>query len=196
MPIDTAVVGLIGALVGAGGALSAVLLTHYFTRTREEAKHSRDRELERERWLRDQRQSCYHNAVKYLIRIQAVGAQAKNLTSITLPQDAPPNWYDDIAEANAWLSSLHYFCGDEYHDDIGEVSTDFLNLSNWLIGFRPTGTVSGSEFLHVVAMDGKLDYQEFVDVMNQIQSVISNCARREFKPAPKRNDLSTAVASE
>jgi len=183
--MDTATVGLIGAVLGATGALTAVLLTHHFTQKREESKQVRDQALERERWLRDQRQSCYHNAVKYLIRVRAVGAQAKNTTSITLPQDAPPSWYDDIAEANAWLSSLHYFCGDEYHDDIGEASTDFLNLSNWLIGFRPTGTISGTEFLHIVSAEGNLDYQEFVDYMNQIENVISNSARREFKLGPK-----------
>ena len=118
--MDTATVGLMGALVGAAGALSAVLLTHHFTRKRGEEKQARDHAIERERWLRDQRQICYHNAVKYLIRVRAIGAHAKNTTSIRLPQDAPPSWYDDIAEANAWLSSLLYFCGDEYHDDIGE----------------------------------------------------------------------------
>jgi hypothetical protein len=191
--VDNAVVGLIGALVGATGAMSAVLLTHHFTRTREEAKQVREHALEHERWLRDQRQSCYHNAVKYLIRVRAVGAQAKNVTTVTLPQDAPQNWYDDIAEANAWLSSLHYYCGDEYHDEIGEASVDFLNLSNWLIGFRPTGTISGVEFLHIVSADGRLDYQEFVDFMSQTESVISNCARREFKLGPRQRRIQNAL---
>lgn len=194
--MDTATVGLIGAVLGATGALMAVLLTHHFTQTREVAKQERDQAVARECWLRDQRQSCYHNAVKYLIRVHAVGAQAKNTTSITLPQDAPPSWYDDIAEANAWLLSLHYFCGDEYHDDIGEASSAFLNLSNWLIGFRPTGTISGTEFLHIMSSEGELDYQEFIDYMNQIESVISNSARREFKlgPRPKLPNRSAGEA--
>jgi hypothetical protein len=184
--MDTATVGLIGAALGSTGALAAVLLTHHFTQKREEFKHARDQAVERERWLRDQRQICYHNAVKFLIRVRAVGAQAKNTNSIMLPHDVPTSWYDDIAEANAWLSSLHYFCGDEYHDDIGEASTDFLNLSNWLIGFRPTGTISGTEFLHIVSEEGELDYQEFVDYMNQIENIISNSARREFKLGPRK----------
>ncbi len=185
--MDTAIVGLIGATLGATGALTAVLLTHYFTQKREESKLARDQAAERERWLRDQRQSCYHNAIKYLIRVRAVGAQAKNTTSITLPQDAPPNWYDDIAEANAWLSSLFYYCGDEYHDAVGEASVSFHNLSNWLIGFRPTGTISGTQFLHIVSAEGELDYQEFVDYMRQIENAISTTALREFKLGPRPN---------
>ncbi len=183
--MDTATVALIGTILGASGALTAVFLTHHFTQKREEVKQIRDQAIERERWLRDQRQSCYHNAVKYLIRVRAIGAQANKITSIRLPQDAPSTWYDDIAEANAWLSSLHYFCGDDYHDEIGEAATDFLNLSNWLIGFRPTGRISGTAYLHIVSADGELDYQEFVDYMNQIESVISNTARREFKLGPR-----------
>lgn len=183
--MDAATVGLVGAVIGATGALSAVFLTHHFTKKREEAKQSQEQAQEHARWLRDQKQICYHNAVKYLIRVQAVGAQAKNVATITLPQDAPPNWYDDIAEANAWLSSLHYYCADEYHDEIGEVSMEFANLSNWLIGFRPTGTISETRFLHIVSLEGNLDYQEFVDRMNQIECTVSNCARREFKLGPR-----------
>jgi hypothetical protein len=192
--MDTAIVGLIGASVGTTGALVAVLLTHHFTQKREEARHARERALERERWLRDQKQSCYHNAVKYLIRVTAVGAQAKNVTSITLPQDAPQNWYDDIAEANAWLTSLHYYCGTEYHDEVGEATVTFLNLSNSLIGFRPTGTVSGAKSLHIVSADGRLDYQQFVDLMNQIETVISNCALGEFKLGPLLSNVQTLSA--
>jgi hypothetical protein len=183
--MDTATVGLLGATLGAMGALTAVLITHYLTQKREVSKQVRDQVAERERWLRDQRQTCYHNAVKYLIRVRAVGAQAKKTTPLKLPQDAPQNWYDDIAEANAWLSSLHYFCGDEYHDDIGEASTDFHNLSRWLIGFRPDGMISGTEFLHIVSLNGELDYQEFVDYVSRIESAISNTARREFKLGSK-----------
>lgn len=185
--MDNAIAGLVGTIVGATSAISAVLLTHYFTRTREEAKQVQEHALEHERWLRDQRQSCYHNAVKYLIRVRAVGALANNVTKFTLPQDAPQDWYDDIAETNAWLSSLHYYCGDEYHDEIGEASVDFFNLSNWLIGFRPTGTISGIQFLHIVSKNGRLDYQAFVDFINQTENIISNCARREFKLGPRKN---------
>ncbi|WP_155989724.1 hypothetical protein RG903_01005 [Thermithiobacillus tepidarius DSM 3134] len=183
--MDTATVGLVGAVLGAAGALSTVFLTHRFTQKREEQKYEREREQENDRWLRDQRQTCYHNAVKYLIRVRAIGAYVKNTKTVKLPEDAPLSWYDDISEANAWLTSLHYYCGDDYHDDIGEVSTEFLNLSNWLIGFRPTGTISKKQFLHILSSDGKLDYQEFVDLMLQIENVISNCARQEFKLGPR-----------
>lgn len=183
--MDTAVVGLVGAALGAAGALTAVFLTHHYAQKREERKHAREQEQEKSRWLRDQRQSCYHNAVKYLIRVRAIGAHVKNTGVIKLPEDAPSSWYDDISEASAWLTSLHYYCGDDYHDDIGGASTDFLNLSNWLIGFRPTGTISGKEFLHVLSLEGHLDYQEFIDLMNQIENTISNCARREFKLGPR-----------
>jgi hypothetical protein len=123
--MDTAIIGLIGATLGASGALTAVLLTHHFTQKREESKYTREQVHERSRWLRDQKQNCYHNAVKYLIRVRAIGAQIKNTARIRLPDDVPSSWYDDIAEANSWLSSLHYFCGEDHHDKIGNASADF-----------------------------------------------------------------------
>lgn len=183
--MDAITVGLVSTALGAIITLTTVFLTHHFAQKREEKKCAREQEQEHMRWLRDQRQNCYHNAVRYLIRVCAIGAHVKNTGVIKLPEDAPSSWYDDISEANAWLTSLHYFCGDDYHDDIGEASTDFLNLSNWLIGFRPTGTISGKKFLHILSLEGDLDYQEFVDHMNQIENVISNCARREFKLGPR-----------
>lgn len=185
--MESATIGLLGATLGAVGALSAVFLTHRFTQKREERKHMLEQEHERFRWLRDQRQNCYHNAVKYLIRVRSIGAHIKNTGVIKLPADAPTSWYDDISEANAWLSSLHYYCGDDYHDEIGDASTEFLNLSSWLIGFRPTGTISRKQFIHIISVDGDLDYQEFVDLINQIENTISNCARREFKLGPRRH---------
>jgi hypothetical protein len=56
-----------------------------------------------------------------------------------------------------------------------------------LIGFRPTGNFAMAEFLHILPSDGVLDYQEFVDFMRQIESIVSNCARREFKLDPSAN---------
>lgn len=174
------VVGLIGAVVGAFAALTAVFLTHYFTNRREDERHTREQAAESSRWLREQKQICYHNAVKYLIRVRSIGARANKTLFLCLPDDAPLGWYDDIAEANAWLSSLHYYCGEDQCDVIGETSAEFINLSNWLIGFRPTGIISKNRFLHILSEEGKLDYQGFVDLMNQIENNISNCARREF----------------
>lgn len=183
--MNNAAYGLIGGLLGAVVALITVFLTHHFTQKREEQKYLREREQEKNRWLRDQKQNCYHNAVKFLIRVKSIGAQVKNTKTIRLPEDVPASWYDDIAETNAWLSSLHYYCGEEYYDEIGATSADFLNLSDWLIGFRPTGTISSKRFIHILLPNGLLDYQEFVDHMNQIENTISNCARREFQLGPK-----------
>ncbi|MGA0588644.1 hypothetical protein ACO2Q2_16170 [Dyella sp. KRB-257] len=187
--MDTATAGLIGTAIGASGALTAVFLTHYFTQRRENDRYLREQAQEKSKWLRDQKQTCYHNAVKHLIRVCALGAHVKSNTFIKLPDDAPTTWYDDIAEANAWLTSLHYFCGDYYYDDIGSAATEFLNLSNWLIGFKPTGTRSRTHFLHILSEDGELDYQAFVDFMNQLECTITNCARREFQLGPRHSSL-------
>jgi len=171
---------LIGTIVGALSALLAVFLTHRFSLRREQDRHQRELAAEQDKWLREQKQVCYHNSVKYLLRVRALGARAKNTETIRLPQEAPEGWYDDIAEANAWLSSLHYYCGEEQIDIIGENAVEFENLSSWLIGFRPTGTISSKQFSHIMSSDGRLDYQEFVDLMTSIEVNISNCARREF----------------
>lgn len=171
--------GLAGTIVGALGALLAVFLTHLFSLQRERDRHQRELEVDRDKWLREQKQVCYHNAVKYLLRVRAVGARANNTETVRLPHEAPDGWYDDIAEANAWLSSLHYYCGEDQMDILGENAVEFENLSSWLIGFRPTGTISSKHFSHLLSADGQLDYQAFVDTMTEIEVNISNCARRD-----------------
>jgi hypothetical protein len=187
--MDNAIFGIIGATLGVSGTLATVLLTHHFTKKREEEKFNREQSLEKEAWLREQKRACYHNAVKYLHRVCAIGAYARKTATIRLPDDAPTAWFDDIAEANSWLASLHYYCGDDYYDEIGDASTEFLNLSRWLIGFRPSGRISREHFADLLSPEGDLDFQNFVDLINQIENVISNCARREFQlgPRPERD---------
>ena len=173
-------ISLLSAAVGGLTALFVVFLTHIFTSRREDVRHARELATERDRWLRENRQRAYHNASKYLFRVAAVGAKVKNTESIKLPDDADQEWYSDISDANAWLLTVHYYCSPERYDDIGEASTEFLNLSNRLIGFRPTGTYSRTHFQDIISEDGILDYQNFVDFMSKIENVISNSARKDL----------------
>jgi hypothetical protein len=173
-------ISLFSAVLGGGTALFVVFLTHIFTLRREEARHEREIAAEKVRWLRENRQRAYHNALKYLFRVAAIGAKAKNTQSLKLPDDADEDWYSDISEANAWLSTVHYYCSPERYDDIGEATTEFLNISNRLIGFRPKGTYSRSRFQEILTEEGVLDYQNFVDFMNQIENTISNAARKDL----------------
>lgn len=173
-------ISLLSTVLGASTALFVVFLTHIFTLRREESRHVRELAVEKERWLRENRQRAYHNASKYLFRVAAIGAKVKNTESIKLPEDADQEWYADISEANAWLSTVHYYCSQEKYDAIGEAATEFLNLSNRLIGFRPTGTYSRVHFQEVISENGILDYQNFVDFINKIENTISNSARKDL----------------
>lgn len=64
--MDKATVILIAAVVAAVAAITTAFLTHFFTRQREEFRHSRDRKVDHSRWLRENRQEAYHNATKFL----------------------------------------------------------------------------------------------------------------------------------
>ena len=178
--MDKATITLIAALVGASAVLATTILTHFLTRRRESIRHERELEAEYSRWLRENRQEAYHNALKYLFRVAAGGAKLETKDNPILPHDADPEWYKDIAEANAWLSTVHYYCSVEKYDLIGETSTEFANLSNMLLGFRPTGTHAWETFGGIVSKQGEFDYQEFIDYWNQVEGDISNAARHDL----------------
>ena len=187
--MDSATYGLIGAALGATAALNCVFLTHRFTERRETGKDERETWQERDRWLRDQKQNCYHNTVRSLVRLRTVGAQTKNTATLKLPTDVPASWYDDVAEANSWFASLHNCCGEKQYDRLGEALAEFANLSRWLIGFRPSGTISSKQFQHIFSGTGSLDVEQFVDLLSDIENSVSNCAREEFQLAPTLNTV-------
>ena len=168
------------ALIAASSAIIGAVITQWLTSRREQKKHDLTLTADREKWLREQRQNCYHNAVKYLIRIKSIGARVKQTSAIKIPENAPSVWYDDIAEANAWLSSLQYYCSDTVYDDVGEVASNLFNLSSYLIGSPPNGISSQLIYRHVVDEEGFLDYGAFTDEINQMEVHLGNLARRDF----------------
>jgi len=178
--MDKTTITLIAACVGAIAAMVVALLSHFLTRQRETLRHERELQAEYSRWLRENRQEAYHNAIKYLFRVAAGGAKLEAKENPTLPHDGDPEWYKDIAETNAWLSTVHYYCSVEKYDLIGETSTEFSNLSNMLLGFRPTGTYAWEKFGGIVSKNGEFDFQEFMDYWNQVECDISNAARYDL----------------
>jgi len=161
-------------MVGASTALFVVFLTHILTTRREERRHTRELNAEYKRWVRENRQHAYHNASKYLFRVAAMGSKTKKTDSIDISIFSDKDWYTDISEANAWLSTVHYYCSPEQYDAIGHIATEFSNLSNRLIGFRPTGTLAKAKFQQIISEDGILYYQNFVDFINQVENRVSN----------------------
>jgi hypothetical protein len=182
--MNGAAYALFSAFAGASFALLGVYLTHRFTSDRETAKDYRQISHERNRWLRDQKRECYFHAVRCLIRLRSIGAQAKKPKYLKLPEDVPGSWFDEVAEANAWLSALHTCCGEEQYDEIGSVLAELANVSRWLVGFRPSGTKSSRKYIHVLSDNGLMDCEEFVDLISHIECVVSNCARHEFQLSP------------
>jgi hypothetical protein len=182
--VNAAAYALLSALAGAFGALVGVYLTHRFAGDRETAKDHRQVSHERNRWLRDEKRECYFHAVRSLIRLRSIGAQAKKPKYLKLPEDVPGPWFDEVAEANAWLTALHTCCGEEQYDEIGSVLAELANVSRWLVGFRPSGTVSSQRYVHMFSDNGLMDCELFVDLISELECAVSNCARHEFQLSP------------
>lgn len=98
-----AIIGLIGALLGAAAAVVGSLVS-----ARLQALH------EKARWQRDRQQAAYDGALRYLLRAANRRSEftvASGRISTVLSQEHVREWFDDLVEAQFWLRSLTSCCG-------------------------------------------------------------------------------------
>lgn len=104
--MDAAIIGLVGAFVGAAAALIGSVLT-----TRLQHRH------EQARWQRDRRQAAYDGALRHLLKAAnrrgELVVQAGRVVAViaVIADDQVREVFDDLTEAQFWLRSLASTCG-------------------------------------------------------------------------------------
>jgi hypothetical protein len=120
-PVDAAAVaGFAGAIIGGAATLLGTTLA-----ARQHARR------EREKWLRDRKESAYGNTIRYLLRASNRRSEFKveggKLVSL-LAKEHVRDLFDDLVEAQYWLAVLTTACGKEQVATLERTSRDFSDL--------------------------------------------------------------------
>lgn len=130
--MDAALAGLIGAGIGAFAGIVGTFVTNYLQASQEHKK-----------WIRDKRVESYSNSIRYLLRVinkrSQISIEGGRLITI-MGKDVQKEWFDDLNEAVAWLSSLSIYCSKEQSKD---VNLAFRKIENIVLSIiNPNSDVS------------------------------------------------------
>lgn len=108
--MDSAVAGLIGAVIGASAGITGTLISTYI-----------QTKQERLEWLRDKRVESYSNTIRYLTRAlnkRSIISIESGTPMTVMGQDITKEWFDDLSESLVWLSSLSIYCSENQQKEI------------------------------------------------------------------------------
>jgi hypothetical protein len=108
--MDSAVAGLIGAVIGASAGITGTLISTYI-----------QTKQERLEWLRDKRVESYSNTIRYLTRAlnkRSIISIESGTPMTVMGQDIIKEWFDDLSESLVWLSSLSIYCSENQQKEI------------------------------------------------------------------------------
>jgi hypothetical protein len=97
--MDSTVAGLIGAAIGALAAIASAFVTSTLQARQEHRT-----------WLRDRKQEAYANSVRYILRVLNKRSKVTAEGMTFLGQDVMKEWFDDMSEAEIWLTALSIYC--------------------------------------------------------------------------------------
>lgn len=97
--MDATVAGLIGAAIGALAAIASAFVTS-----------SLQARQEHRTWLRDRKQEAYANSERYIVRVLNKRSKITAQGLTVLGEDVVKEWFDDMSEAEIWLTALSIYC--------------------------------------------------------------------------------------
>jgi gas vesicle protein len=106
--MDSAIAGLFGGVIGAVAGLVGSLSTSWLTLKKEREQALRNKEIEKEKWLRERLQESYVNCIDYLSRISKASEiyiESGKLSAI-LSKEHQRELFLDYSEAQKWLGML------------------------------------------------------------------------------------------
>jgi hypothetical protein len=146
--MDAAIAGLIGAGIGAVAGLAGSLISHALS-TR----------LQHRVWLRDKRNEAYAGTLRYLGRVLRKRSKISAEAGAILGADAVKEWFDDLNEAQTWMSSVSIYCSEAYRKTVSEAAQSLDEAINSLLnaGARAAGgktsVLTDIDRIHDVILD-------------------------------------------
>jgi hypothetical protein len=110
--MSAAVIGLIGATVGALATLLGGMLTQRLQDRRDDAK-----------WRRDKRTEAYDGALRHLLRAANLRSEfAGGAGEAVLRQEHQREWFDDLVQAQFWMHTVSQYCEPEQLPNVLETT--------------------------------------------------------------------------
>lgn len=103
--MDTALIGLAGAIIGATASLLGTILSNRATAQKEQRLWELNRQKEQEQWTREKLQEIYSNALSSLAKLfrqSEILADGK----VMLSKEHQRELFNDYSDAQKWLSLL------------------------------------------------------------------------------------------
>lgn len=105
--MDAAIAGILGATIGGIAGVLGGLVTQGLQSKTDRAK-----------WARDKQVEAYTSAIRYLVRVSNKRSSITAEGVTVLGKDAMKEWFDEISEALAWLTSLTIYCSEKERDNV------------------------------------------------------------------------------
>lgn len=102
---------IIAAVIGSVTSIFGGLLSNWLTARRDRLQLERERNKNKEEWLRTQKQEAYHNAIRYLLRALNRRSGMTSDGQFYLSSDDVTIWISDLIEAQTALSTLTIYSG-------------------------------------------------------------------------------------
>lgn len=128
--MDSAIAGLIGAGIGAVAGMFGAIMTQ-----------SLQSKNDRRKWLLSKKEEAYSSSIRFLLK--SLNRRSKiTATGISvLAQNEMPDWFIDLSEAQAWVSSLTIYASSETRESINKVAYRFNSTMSDLLGYQLALTV-------------------------------------------------------
>jgi hypothetical protein len=111
--MDSALAGLLGAVIGAGAGLAAAWLTSSLQARREKA-----------RWLLETRVKAYGSAIRHLYRAGYRMSKLSPEGVAFIGEAEVKEWFDDVTEALYQVVWLTIVCGDSQYATVQKAQAD------------------------------------------------------------------------
>jgi gas vesicle protein len=175
--VSTAVVGLLGAAIGAVAGIVAAFITQNL-----QAK------TERKKWLRTKREQAYSNTLRFLLKTLNRRSGLASDGMAYLGREAIKEWLDDVVEAQIWANYLTIYCSESQKANIAEVASNLNEtVSKFLTAADTEIPIGRSDTSSEATLDSPDVVSRPSDGLAELPAVVSSshrtvlsCAREDI----------------
>ncbi len=128
--MDSAISGLLGAGIGAVAGMFGAVLTQSLQLRNDHKK-----------WLLSKKEEAYSSAIRFLLKSLNRRSKMTATGIAVLGQNELPDWFIDLSEAQAWVSSITIYASCETKESINQVAYRFNSVMSELLHYYPTLTI-------------------------------------------------------
>ncbi len=158
--MDSSIAGLIGAGIGALAGMAGTVIGQYMQSRRDQRS-----------WLLDKKEDTYSNTLRYLSKVvnrrSQITANGKAILSI----DDTSLWFNDVSEAQAWMTSLTIYCSEGVRTKICEALKDYNEALSCFVGTDSNAIDAGKKSIS----SGNL-----IETMVKVRESVLTCARQDL----------------